>query len=70
MKILKGDKLSMRDVKRIPKILNELEKYWTQYPDLRFFQMLSSLRLDNAPKDLFFYEDDDFLEKLKDINNA
>ena len=58
----------MRDPKRIPEVLAELERYWEKRPDLRFFQLLSSIPLDNAPKDLFFYEDDKFLERLKFLN--
>ena len=58
----------MRNPKRIPVILNELKNYWEKYPDMRFFQMLISLPLENATNDLFFYEDDQLLKSLENVN--
>jgi len=53
----------MRDVKRIKRITELLEKIWDHSPDLRFFQMLWALELQG--KDMFYREDDDLEEYLK-----
>ncbi len=58
----------MRNPKRIPVILNELKNYWEKHPDMRFFQMLISLPLENATNDLFFYKDDQLLKSLENVN--
>lgn len=62
----------MRDPKRIPEIINLLQKHWEKYPDLRFFQMTEDLgeRVRNQKKsicDLFYMEDDELLQVLKNI---
>ncbi len=33
----------MRDPKRIPVVMEKVQKIWTAYPDLRFFQFISYL---------------------------
>jgi len=62
----------MRDKKRIRKILKLLEKRWKKNPEWRFFQLLHVLNMDIYAckiydKDLFYFEDDKFLEYLKNI---
>ncbi len=57
----------MRDPKRIPQILNRIEKIWEQNPDLRFGQLIM-----NAINPDYLYEIEDeilisILEKLYDI---
>ncbi len=60
----------MRDPKRIKKILAEIEKYWTKYPDLRLGQMMSNFwsEFENTESDIFFLEDDKLLKVLKKLN--
>lgn len=61
----------MRDVKRIKPFLNEVAKLWEQHQDLRFGQFIYWL-LDKAQKselsDLFFWEEDQWLEILEKIS--
>ncbi len=57
----------MRDPKRIPQILNRIEKIWKQNPQLRLTQLIA-----NAINPNYFYEIEDeilisILEKLYDI---
>lgn len=56
----------MRDPKRIPEVLKELEKYWNNHPNWRLGQVMSNLSYellgDNDP---FFIEDEMLLELLK-----
>jgi len=60
----------VRDPNRIYAIQAEVTKFWTKYPDLRFFQMLTILehRM-GISYDCFMLEDDTTLEKLKELNN-
>ena len=48
----------MRDPKRIPKILKEIEKAWSKEPDSRFGQWFFNTVI-NEIGDPFFIEDDD-----------
>jgi uncharacterized protein YihD (DUF1040 family) len=50
----------MRDPKRIDVVLEEIKKIWEKYPDLRLGQLL-----ENASKILYYEEDQDLVEKLK-----
>jgi uncharacterized protein YihD (DUF1040 family) len=52
----------MRDEKRIPQILAELQKIWEKYPDLRLGQLLCNVYSDPA---LYYKEDEDLIEGLK-----
>lgn len=62
----------MRDPARIKNILDKIEKAWSIYPDMRFFQFMSYLLnydTDLATKDLDFYLfflEEDALEKIID----
>ena len=50
----------MRDENRIQKIADLLVKYWLQYPDTRFWQMIELLKSqmgDNGRDDQFYTED-------------
>jgi len=51
----------MRDPKRIPKILKELEKLWTAMPDLRLGQLIGNY----AEHCLYFVEDEELINLLK-----
>ena len=55
----------MRDINRIHPIMEELEKFWTKNPDLRFWQLISMLQNGN---DRFYVEDDVTLKLFKEIN--
>jgi len=55
----------MRNPKRIPVIIETLEEIWEKNPDLRFGQLVSNLYGKYfRDKDMFFVEDDDFLNCL------
>lgn len=61
-----------RPKERIPRILGLLEELWYDHPDQRFFQLISNLKYklgyyDEA--DLYYYEDRQLLEELKEIND-
>ena len=59
----------MRDPKRIPIILKEIEKFWSKYPDLRLGQIITNcntLLSENDNKtDLFYLEDEKLIEGLQ-----
>ena len=59
----------MRDPKRIDKITQLLNEIWHEYPDLRFWQLLSVIPMGKATNtpDLFFVEDDKIIEVLKEV---
>ena len=59
----------MRDGKRIPEVLKELEKFWKQNPDLRLGQIIANLNYEIMENnDLFYIEDTDLLELLRQKN--
>jgi hypothetical protein len=59
---------SLRDPKRIPKVLKELKKAWTNNPDLGLTQVL--LPLLQGEVDPFYLEDDVILERLREFNDV
>ena len=59
----------MRDPKRIPEILKELEEFWKQVPDWRLGQIISNFSYEiTGNNDPFYIEDKDLLELLKQKN--
>lgn len=54
----------MRDPKRIPKVLKEIERLWKKVPDWRLGQLLGNF-LCWYNRDPFFPEDDEFVAELK-----
>lgn len=59
----------MRDPKRIPEMLKELEDFWKQVPDWRLGQVISNFSYEmTGNNDLFYIEDKDLLELLKQKN--
>lgn len=54
----------MRDINRIPAFLQKIQECWELFPDLRFGQMMSNF-IFQLPRDLFFYEDDEFIDKFQ-----
>ena len=59
----------MRDPKRIEEVTNLLKEVWLQYPDLRFWQLLSAIPMSKFTKanDLFYVEDDVTANALKSM---
>lgn len=60
----------MRDPKRIDEFCEELKKMWHQVPDWRFGQLMSNALGEVYAKknrDIFFIEDDEMLEDLKEL---
>lgn len=54
----------MRDPKRIPKILKELQEIWEKNPDLRLGQLISNASID---RHLYFMEDVELLSNIKRV---
>jgi len=54
----------MRDPKRIPIILKEIERMWQKYPQLRLGQLIKSVEV-NPTIDVFYIEDRELIELLK-----
>ena len=60
----------MRDPKRIPEVLKEIENIWKKYPDFRLGQLLINSLSASSPKEqmdrvIFYMEDGDLLRTLK-----
>ena len=59
----------MRDPKRIPEMLKEIEDFWKQVPDWRLGQVISNFSYEmTGNNDPFYIEDKDLLELLKQKN--
>lgn len=52
----------MRDRMRIPLMAQMLERYWLKVPDWRFGQLIENIKIFANMDDLFFIEDDDFIQ--------
>lgn len=52
----------MRDPTRVPKVLIEIGKIWSHYPDLRLGQLLINSIYE---KDLYYIEDDTLIKALE-----
>ena len=57
----------MRDPNRIPEIMKLLETGWKQVPDWRFCQLFENLKRYSNKSDLFYLEDEDFEQLIKDF---
>lgn len=59
----------MRDENRIKPFLEEIEKAWEKHPDMRFGQFICNIlgEMQSKHGDPFFYEEDKFLEYMKEI---
>ncbi len=55
----------MRNINRIKPFLNELEKLWEAYPDLRFGQLVYLLA-EKLDCDIFFPEEERWLEAIRE----
>ena len=62
----------MRDPKRIDVYIEKLRAAWKTFPDLRFWQLLSSVvgvmmaRLNNK-SDVFYIEDEEFFKAFDEV---
>ena len=58
----------MRDIERIKPLIGRLEKLWFENPDFRLGQLIMGItRTGETNPKLFTMEDDEFLEKLDEI---
>lgn len=59
----------MRDVKRIPEVLDKIKKIWLNYPDLRLCQLLENVKPKNL-YDMYYIEDEDLIKLLDSHYNT
>ena len=57
----------MRDMNRIPRIMELLERCWLKAPDMRAGQLIENIRDFSGIDDLFYIEDDSFETLLKEF---
>lgn len=57
----------MRDVRRIPRIMEIVEKIWITNPDLRLTQLLGNCF---EAGDLYYVDDDTLEKRLKEVYNV
>ena len=57
----------MRDTNRIKPFLETIEKCWSQVPDWRFGQLIENLKRRLDIEDLFYIEDKELEEAIKNI---
>lgn len=60
----------MRNPNRIPNVLAAIKIIWEQYPDWRFGQLLENLKGYLDTKDMFYIEDDKFIESIQNFLNS
>lgn len=53
----------MRDINRIPQILNDIKRIWELVPDIRLGQLLLNA-VDRDETMLFYIEDQDLIDKM------
>lgn len=53
----------MRDISRIPRMIERLERLWIGLPDWRFGQLIENIKSFSEKEDLYYMEDNEF-EKL------
>lgn len=59
----------MRDPARIDGVLKEIKTFWELVPDWRFNQLMSNIQKMYGD-DMFFVEDDVFVDFLKELISA
>lgn len=57
----------MRDVSRIPRIISVLEDIWRRVPQWRLGQLIENVKAFSGKDDLFYIEDDEMENILKEI---
>lgn len=53
----------MRNIERIPVVLEKIKSVWLQNPDLRLCQLLENVKPDSL-NDMYYIEDDKLIELL------
>ena len=56
----------MRDPNRIYEFIKVLTEAWANNPDLRFSQIIENIKRYSNKSDLFYLEDEDMLQIIKD----
>lgn len=56
----------MRDPKRIPKVLAEVERLWKKHPDIRLGQFFLNLSEGNSGA-MYYKEDEAVLDRLREL---
>lgn len=58
----------MRDPERLDAFYDELKRiHKTYFPDWRFGQLIENVKSLTKVKDLFYYEEDEFLKLIKNL---
>lgn len=52
----------MRNIGRIPRMMEIIESYWIKVPDWRFGQLIENIKAFSEKPDLFYVEDDEMIE--------
>lgn len=55
----------MRDPKRIPGVLHDVQRVWEAFPDMRLGQLLLNVVADPA---LYYLEDDELVHRLLEFS--
>lgn len=55
----------MRDPKRIPSVLHDVQRVWEAFPDMRLGQLLLNVVADPA---LYYLEDDELVHRLLEFS--
>ena len=58
-----ASRMSAKDPKRIPKVLNEIKKVWRKHPELRLMQMIGNC-YEGFDADPYYQEDEEFVYRL------
>ena len=57
----------MREPQRIPKVLNDVQRVWEAFPDLRLGQLLLNVIPETQ---LYYMEDDELVHRLLEVGYA
>lgn len=60
--------MSMRDPERIDEVLDELEEYWKDHPDLRLGQIIGNIAQESGFDDAYYMEDGTVIRYLEREN--
>ena len=57
----------MRDISRIPRMVESLERLWIKFPDWRIGQLIENIKSFSEREDLYYMEDDEFEKLIQDF---